>query len=242
MKSNKPGKSWQTAALIVSLTGVLFSNGCGSLPVSLAFGPSPAPSAALRSPETQAPASAETEPPPALTATPTAGEFALNLTPLPTETALPTLALPTESKFAGALEAWDGMPTYLADSQPGFAFRVSYDPSLWANTVDAYGSPALANRTIPGCMIAPTAGRGLPLNGTVDHAVRRIGAISFQVNTAYVNGVRQFVNYVGGDGVVSTGFQVSFAEPADQCLSQAESVLGTLKAVALSEATPVPQP
>lgn len=173
---------------------------------------------------------------------PTAGEFVLDLTALPTQTALPTLVLPTESRLAAAIEVWDGLPTYLADSQPGFYFRVRYDPTSWANTVDAYGAPALAQRVISGCVITPAGGRGLPLNGTVDHEVRRVGGISFQVNTAYVNGVRQFVNYIGGNGVIYTGFQVTFIEPGDQCLTDAETVLGTLTAVAISEATPIPRP
>jgi hypothetical protein len=150
--------------------------------------------------------------------------------------------LPTESRFAGTFEVWDGLPTYLADSQAGFDFRVRYDPGTWAHTTDTFGSPTLAHRAIAGCLITPTGGRGLPLNGTVTHDVRRIGGIGFEVNTVYLNGVRQFVNYVGGDGVIYTAFQVAFTDAGDQCLADAEVVLGTLKAVSVVDATPIATP
>src|SRR5215203_3745965 len=45
-----------------------------------------------------------------------------------TDTPLPTLELPTEAVNAPALAVWGGVPTYLADSTPGYAFRVTYDP------------------------------------------------------------------------------------------------------------------
>ena len=91
-------------------------------------------------------------------------------------------------------------------------------------------------------MIVPTGGRGLPLNGSVTHDVRRIDGVSFQISTAYVNGVRQFVNYVGGDGVIYTGFQIAFTDQGDQCLADSELVLGTLKAISLVDATPIATP
>src|SRR5690349_19189708 len=72
----------------------------------------------------------------------------------PTDTALPTLDLPTEAVNAPEQMVWDGAPTYLAESTPGFAFRVRYDPELWALTTDQFGFPALAHRNIPGCVIS----------------------------------------------------------------------------------------
>ncbi len=90
--------------------------------------------------------------------------------------------------------------------------------------------------------MAPTGGRGLPLNGTVTHDMRRLNGILYQINTAYVNGARQFVTYIGGNGVIYTGFQLTFADQADQCIADAESVLETLGAVPIDEATPVTAP
>jgi hypothetical protein len=221
---------------------LLLSASCASAPPNLPFIATVAPQAAQPPSPTEPALPSAAVPTTAAASTPTAGEFALDLTPLPTETALPTLALPTESRFAGTFEIWDGLPTYLADSQPGFDFRVRYDPGAWARTTDAFGFPTLAHRSIAGCLIIPTGGRGLPLNGTVTHDVRRINGVSFQVNTAYVNGVRQFVNYVGGDGVIYTAFQVIFNDQGDQCLTDAEVVLGTLKAVSVVDATPITTP
>ena len=118
------------------------------------------------------------------------GPFTLQLTPVPTETSLPTLELPTEVQYPPALQVWDGLPTYPAESKPGFYFRLRFDPAVWALTIDQFGFPALGHRQIPGCIITPAAGRGLALNATVEHEVRQIGKISYQVSTAYVNGVK----------------------------------------------------
>jgi hypothetical protein len=174
--------------------------------------------------------------------TPTSGAFAIDLSPVPTETALPTLELPTEVKYPPALQIWDGLPTYLGESKPGYYFRLHFDPAVWALTTDQFGFPALGHRQVPGCMIAPTSGRGMALNATVDHDVRHIGAISYQVDTAYVNGVKQFVNYSGGDGNIYTAFGVTFRDQADQCLMDAATVLAELRSVAVSQATPIATP
>ncbi len=130
----------------------------------------------------------------------------------------------------------------MPNSKPGFYFRLRFDPAVWALTNDQYGFPALGHRQIPGCTITPAAGRGLALNGSVEHDVRKIGAISYQISTAFVNGVKSFVTYTGGEGNIYTGFQVSFQDQSDQCLTDAETVLAQLKSVADFEATPIATP
>jgi len=83
----------------------------------------------------------------------------------PTETQLPPLELPTEAVNAPARMVWDGAPTYLGDSTPGYAFRVTYDPDLWAVTSDQFGFPALGHRNIEYCVIAVTSGAAcLPMS------------------------------------------------------------------------------
>lgn len=176
------------------------------------------------------------------TETLTPGPFTLQFTPVSTDTPLPTLELPTEVAHPPALQSWDGLPTYLAESKPDFYFRLRFDPAVWALTTDQYGFPALGHRQIPGCIITPSAGRGLALNSSVEHSVRKIGVVSYQVSTAYVNGVKQFVSYTGGDGNIYTAFQVSFQDQADQCLTDAEMVLAELKSVPVSQATPIATP
>lgn len=232
---------WRRLSALSATILALMNSGCGSAPSSrpIVAAPSTAVQTLLATPVQSTSATREAAIAPGA---PTEGEFALNLTPLPTQTALPTLTIPTESILAGAFEVWDGLPTYLADSQQGFDFRLRYDPGTWAFTTDQYGAPSLANRSIAGCILAPTVGRGLPLNGTVEHDLRRIKGISFQVNTVSVNGSLQAVTYIGSDGVISTGFQVTFADQSGQCLNDAEAVLGTLKAVPVDEATPVAVP
>ncbi|MBI4762020.1 MAG: hypothetical protein ACOYYF_07060 [Chloroflexota bacterium] len=161
-------------------------------------------------------------------------------TPSPTETPLPPLELPTEIPSAPALLAWDGVPTYLGDSQPGYAFRVLYDPATWALTQDQFGFPALGHRAIPYCVISVTSGRGLPPNISVEHETLYAKTVTFDVGAAYENGVKKFVTYTGGDGIIFTAFQVSFEEQADQCLADAETVLTTLRSVPSFQATPTP--
>jgi hypothetical protein len=158
----------------------------------------------------------------------------------PTETPLPPLELPTEVPNAPSLLAWDGTPTYPGDSQPGFDFRVFYDPELWALTQDQFGYPAVGHRNIPYCVISVTSGRGLPANVSVEQDILYADTVTLYVGTAFENGVKKFVTYTGGDGKIITGFQVSFEEQVDECLADAVTVLSTLKSVPVSQATPEP--
>jgi hypothetical protein len=157
-----------------------------------------------------------------------------------TDTQLPPLDLPTEAVNAPAKMVWDGAPTYLGDSTPGYAFRVAYDPDLWAVTSDQFGYPALGHRNIEYCVISVTSGRGLPANITVEHDILYTDNVTFDVSTAYENGVKKFVTYTGGDGKIITAFEVSFEDQADACIADAVTVLSTLKSVPDSQATPQP--
>ena len=157
-----------------------------------------------------------------------------------TDTPLPPLELPTEIRNAPPRMVWDGTPTYLGDSTPGFAFRVTYDPDLWAVTADQFGFPSLAHRNIPACVISVTSGRGMPLNVSVEHDVLNTGTVTFDVATAFENGVKKSVTYTGGDGTVITAFEVSFQDQANACLADAVVVLSTLRSVPVSQATPQP--
>jgi hypothetical protein len=234
--------SHKSLLAILSLTGLLLAS-CAALPT--AFVPPPAPTETARPPEQLLQPQALPSPTavlPAETPTFTAEPFALDLTPLPTETALPTLEIPTVAPRSPALVAWDGLPTYLADSAPGYYFRVLFDPDAWALTTDYYGAPALVHRAIRNCIISPTAGHGLPPNATVVQDMRKIGPISYQISTVSLNDARQSVSYTGGDGRILTAFQVSLDERPDQCLLEAETVFGTLTSVPVAAATPISTP
>ncbi len=157
-----------------------------------------------------------------------------------TETPLPPLVLPTQQPTPPPFENWDGAPTYPGDSTPGMFFRLTYDPRTWALTVDQFGQPALGHRQILYCVISQAAGRGLPLNLTVEHDFRTLGAVDYEISTAYEDGQVQFVNYAGGDSNIYTAFQVNFDEHAEDCLQDAEVVLASLVSIPESEATPAP--
>jgi len=171
-------------------------------------------------------------------ATPTL-DILLLFTPQVSQTPLPPLATPSPIPNAPTSLPWDGQPTYLGESQPGYFFRVQYDPNQWGLTVDDLGQPALAHRQIDYCVISPHGGRGMPLNVVVEHETRRIGDFLFEVNTAFSGGKKQFVTYSGGDGIIFTGFQLNFEEDTDACISDAETVLFTLTSVEETLATPL---
>jgi hypothetical protein len=174
--------------------------------------------------------------------TPTEEPFTIQFTPIPTDTALPALELSTPLASPPALQIWDGLPTYPSESKPDFDFRLRFDPDVWASTTDNFGFPALAHRSIADCTISPAAGRGMPNSVSMEHDVRTIGNLDFDVTTAYLNGIKQFVNYAGGDANIYTAFQVSFQEQPDHCLADAEVVLATLRSVPASQATPIATP
>jgi hypothetical protein len=233
----------RTTLIAIPLVAGLLLAGCAPAAAT-------APAAPTRTSETQplvpqvlsSPMASANDSTPTTEVTSTPGLFELNLTPLPTETAIPTLELPTEAPRSPAVQVWDGLPTYPSESRPDYYFRVEFDPDAWALTTDAFGSPALAHRAITSCIISPTQGRGLPPDAAVDHEVRRIGGISYQISTASVNGVKQSVTYAAGDGRIFTAFQVSVEDRPDQCLLEAETVLGTLTSVQVSDATPIATP
>jgi len=214
---------------------ITFLTACGSpaAPTALVPAPQALPSAPPSEtptaiPPTSTPTLADTA-----TVTPTTG-------PTPTETLLPLLPLPTLEAVEPALDVWDGVPTYLGDSLPGFYFRVKYNPRVWALAQDSFGQPALSHRGIEYCILAPGGVHGLPPGLQVEHDIRKIGALTFEINVAMLNGQRQFVTYQATDGVIFTSFQVNFVDRIDDCLAAAEIVLGTLASVPESQATPVP--
>jgi len=198
---------------------------------------------------TEEPAPAATEEPAVPTPVPTEEPVEAELTstleptptetlPTPTETPLPPLDLPALLPNAPSLLAWDGIPTYLGDSQPGFDFRVMYDPDVWALTEDQFGYPALGHRAIEYCVISVTSGRGLPANISVEQDILYTDRLTLYVGTAFEDGVKKFVTYTGGDGIIITAFMVSFDGQEDKCLADAETVITTLRSVPASLATP----
>lgn len=203
--------------------------------------PATQPPAATEPPAFQsleAPTQAATHPPPTASPEP----ISTQIPETPTDTPLPTLELPTEIINPPAQLAWDGVPTYLAESTPGFAFRVTYDPETWALTTDQFGFPALAHRAISGCVISVTSGRGLPLNMTVEHEMLSVDDVTFDVGNVFENGVLKFITYTGGNVNIITGFQLDFEEQLEECRADAVVVLSTLTSVRASQATPTPTP
>lgn len=214
---------------------------CGAAAPAPTQAPATEPPAATEPAATEPPAlqsleAPTNEPPVTSTLTPAPTQ----IVPTRTDTPLPTLELPTEAVNPPARMVWDGTPTYLGESAPGYAFRVSYEPEDWALTTDQFGFPALGHRTIQSCVISVTSGRGLPLTMAVEHDVLYTDDIRFDVGNVYENGVLKFVTYTGGDSRIITGFEVTFDGQVDECLADAVTVLSTLTSVPVSQATPQP--
>jgi hypothetical protein len=167
-------------------------------------------------------------------------DFVLRFTPAPTETSAPPLEPPAIEAGIPTTLLWEGRPTYLAESQPDYYFRILFDPEVWGLVKDYSGIAVLGHRDIAYCIISPAISRGLPLNTVVEHETRKLGSIPYNVNTVYANGQKQFVTFVGGDGLIFTGFDVNFKERTDDCLSDAEQVLGTLRSIPQSQVTADP--
>jgi hypothetical protein len=226
--------------IIITLMVALVVTACGAA--------APAVTEAPTAPEeipaaTEPPAFQSLEPPtrqPTVVETSTSAPTPTQVPPTKTDTPLPTLELPTEAVNAPVRMVWDGLPTYLGDSAPGYSFRVTYDPDLWALTTDQMGYPALAHRNISACIITPTSGRGLPANTTVEHDILKTANVTFDVSVVSENGVKKFVTYTGGDGRIVSAFEVVFEEQVDECLADAVTVLSTLASVPVSRATPQP--
>ena len=141
--------------IIFFLVLTLITTSCGGAAATEPPPPTEAP--ATEPPATEPPAFQSLEAPtrlPSVVDTATPIPTPTEIISTPTETPLPTLELPTEVINPPARMVWDGTPTYPGDSTPGFAFRVSYDPEFWALTTDQFGEPALAHRTIAGCVIS----------------------------------------------------------------------------------------
>ncbi len=231
--------------IIFILILALAVTACGGAAPATQAVPAATQAPATSAPATEAPATQAATEAPAATEPPAFQAQGTQATDLqaaetPTDTPLPTLALPTEVVNAPTQMVWDGVPTYPGESTPGYSFRVTYNPELWALTTDQFGFPALAQREIPACIITVTSGRGLPGDMTVEHDILYAGKIAFDVGKVSQNGVLKFVTYTGGDGTIITGFEVSFEEQADRCLADAVTVLSTLRSVPVSQATPQP--
>lgn len=227
--------------IILILILTLLITSCGGAPAATEPPATEAP--ATEPPATEPPAFQSLEAPtrlPSVIDTATPMPLPTQIISTPTETPLPTLELPTEVTNPPARMVWDGTPTYPGDSTPGFAFRISYDPEFWALTTDQFGAPALAHRSIAGCVISTESGRGLPATTTVEHEMIHFDTVAYDVATVSENGVKKFVTYTGGDGTVITGFVVDFSEDVDTCLAAAVGVLSTLTSVPVSRATPEP--
>ena len=228
--------------IILFLFLALIITSCGGAPA--ATEPPPATEApATEPPATEPPAFQSLEAPtrlPSVVDTSTPLPLPTQILSTATETPLPTLELPTEVVNPPSRMVWDGAPTYPGDSTPGFAFRIGYDPEFWAVTTDQFGFPALAHRTIAGCVISTESGRGLPPTTTVEHGMVHFDGVAYDVATVSENGVKKFVTFTGGDGTVVTGFVLDFVEDPETCIAAAIGVLSTLTSVPVSRATPAP--
>lgn len=161
--------------------------------------------------------------------------------PTPTETPLPTLDLPEVNQNQTRRLRWSGLPTYSGDSNPNFMFILEYNPKQWGQTDGNFGDTVLGHRNIPGCVITPWSGRGLPLAWKVEHDPRLVGDIFVDFSQVFANDQLQFVTYTMSNKQIVTSFQVSFVEQVENCIAAAEEVIYTFR-TASGAPTPTPFP
>lgn len=161
--------------------------------------------------------------------------------PTPTETPMPTLELPAVQPNLPARIAWTGLPSYAGDSEPGYLFRVDYDPETWAQTVDNFDSIVLAHRDLPSCVLTAFTGHGLPLTWKVETEFRQEGNLFIETNTVLNAEKIEFVTFVISDKRITTGFRLEFLEQSNECIQAAEQVLLTLRSFSAQPTiTPTP--
>lgn len=108
---------------------------------------------------------------------------------------------------------------------------MEYDPSTWTlNTIypTSFMGYALNNRSIYGCKLEPSVGRGAE-GYQVEHYSRQFGASTFEIARVSQTGVLQYANYCTGEGEDYTCYQVSPGDNHEGCIAAAESVLGTFE-------------
>jgi hypothetical protein len=162
--------------------------------------------------------------------------------PTPTETPLPTLDLPTLS--AARLPErilWTGLPTYPGDSQPGYLFRIEYDPELWAQTEDNFDEIVLAHRDLPGCILSAYAGRGLPMTWRVETEFTQEGDSFIEVNRIFSEEKLEFMTFFISDSRVRTAFRLELGENPNACLQDTQEILSSIRSLfARPTVTPTP--
>jgi len=159
---------------------------------------------------------------------------------MPTETLIPPIDIPPLESFAPFRETWVDLPSYPLSL--ALMTQLYYDPEVWALTPDQFGNTVLAHRKIPYCQIAKASARGLLPGWTADSTTKKVSSILFDVVTVSENGQVRFLNYfTAGKIAVKTGFEVSFVDNKDTCITNAETVLASLSFIA-STPTFTPEP
>ena len=151
--------------------------------------------------------------------------------PAPTETSLPTLDLPTLLPRLPERILWTGLPTYPGDSQPGYLFRIEYDPELWAQTEDNFDEIVLAHREIPACVLSAYAGHGLPIAWKVETEFTQQGKLFIEVNRILRDEKLEFMTFFVSDSRVRTAFRLEPGENPEACLQDAQEILSSMRSL-----------
>jgi hypothetical protein len=160
----------------------------------------------------------------------------------PTETLIPPIEIPTQPSHIFFRLTWVDLPSYPIDRP--LMTQLTYDPEIWVLTPDQFGHTVLAHRTIPYCQIARASAGGLPPGWSAETGSKTVSGIYFETVSVSENGTLRYINYfTPGKSVVKTGFEVSFVDDREACITDAETVLASLSfIVATPTATPTETP
>ncbi len=116
-------------------------------------------------------------------------------------------------------------------------YRLSFNPQDWL-LIDSgriLSRWRLEHRNIPGCIVEPTGGMGLPPGYDTQYQFRDFGNFNWTKITVLKDNKPVFINYSFGGFILPDNsswgmiFRVEFVQDAQECIRDAEKVLETLQ-------------
>jgi len=124
-------------------------------------------------------------------------------------------------------------PTYAQLAKPANLVSMQYKPAIWTlNSYypTSYMGYALSNRSIYGCRLEPSVGKGAE-GYEVEKYKRTIGSTTYEVARISQAGELLFANYCTGNGEDYTCYQVTPGADHPACIQTAEEVLASYKLI-----------
>lgn len=166
-------------------------------------------------------------------------------------TATPLPVHPSSTQVPGNSPTMTSLPTRVSTMQPPDnvwvipcrenitknCSQMEFDTVKWEVVPQAYSwSPKLVHRTIAGCEIVPSGGRGLKDDGwSVEHDLKTLGTVQYELFRVSEGDELRFIGYwllIPEEGSMAYS-EVRFENDQDGCIQDAEAVLTTQRMLTL---------